>query len=77
VKNVNPISRKVRNTWNHPLSRWKGKTLVEVYKEVKIAYGDEAMNHTSVFKWCGEFKNGHMSVHDDQRSRRPLKLWKK
>ena len=28
------------------------------------------MNHTSVFKQCGEFKNCLTSVHDDQRSRR-------
>ena len=26
----------------------------------------------SVFKWCGEFKNGRTSVHDDQRSRKLL-----
>ncbi|KAG5314403.1 SETMR methyltransferase, partial [Pseudoatta argentina] len=44
---------------------WKGKTPVEVYNEVKTAYG------TSVFKWCREFKNGRTSVHDDQRSGRP------
>ena len=28
----------------------KGKTLVEVYIELKTAYGDKAMNHTNVFK---------------------------
>ncbi|KAG5323711.1 SETMR methyltransferase, partial [Pseudoatta argentina] len=50
---------------------WKGKTPVEVYNEVKTAYGDKGMNRTSVFKWCREFKNGRTSVHDDQRSGRP------
>ncbi|KAG5320400.1 SETMR methyltransferase, partial [Pseudoatta argentina] len=50
---------------------WKGKTPVEVYNEVKTAYGDTGMNRTSVFKWCREFKNGRTSVHDDQRSKRP------
>ncbi|KAG5317737.1 MOS1T transposase, partial [Pseudoatta argentina] len=50
---------------------WKGKTPVEVYNEVKTAYGDTGMNRTSVFKWCREFKNGRTSVHDDQRSGRP------
>ncbi|KAG5311603.1 SETMR methyltransferase, partial [Pseudoatta argentina] len=49
---------------------WKGKTPVEVYNEVKTAYGDKGMNRTSVFKWCREFKNGRTSVHDDQRSGR-------
>ena len=33
--------------------------------------GDKAMNRTSVFKWCREFKIQSTSVHDDQRSRRP------
>ncbi|KAG5309177.1 SETMR methyltransferase, partial [Pseudoatta argentina] len=50
---------------------WKGKTPVEVYNEVKTAYGDKGMNRTSVFKWCREFKNGRTSVHYDQRSGRP------
>ena len=29
---------------------WKGKTQVEVYNEVKTAYGDKAMNPMSVIK---------------------------
>ena len=53
----------------------KGETLAEVYNEVKTAYGDKAVNHTSVFMWCGEFKNGRTSVHDDQRSGRPSIDW--
>ena len=60
----------MRNIWRPPLSRWKGKTPVEVYNEVKPAYGDKAMNRTSVFKWCSEFKNSRASVHDDQRCKR-------
>ena len=50
---------------------WKRKTPVEVYNEVKTVYGDKAMNRTSVFNWCGEFKNCCTSVHDDQRSESP------
>jgi hypothetical protein len=50
---------------------WKGKTLVDVYNEVKTAYDDKAMNRTSVFKWYRKFKNGRTSVHDDQWSGRP------
>ena len=64
----------MQNMQHHPLSLWKGKTLVEVYSEVKTSYGDIAINRTSVFKWCGEFKNGRTSVHDDQRSRRLMKF---
>ena len=47
---------------------WMGKTPVEAYNEVKTAYGDKAMNCMSVFNWCSKFKNGHTSVHNDQRS---------
>ena len=56
---------------------WKGKTPAEVYNEVKTAFDDKAMNHTSVFKWCSEFKNSRTSVHYDQRSGRLTKLWRK
>ena len=48
------------------------KTPIEVYNEVKTGYGDKALNRTSVFKWCGEFKNGPTSVHSNQRSGKPL-----
>ncbi|KYQ58970.1 hypothetical protein ALC60_02022 [Trachymyrmex zeteki] len=44
---------------------------------IKTAYGHKAMNRTSVFKWCREFKNGRTSVHDDQRSGRPSILIEK
>ena len=36
VKNVNPISRQVRNARHHQFSRLEGKTPVEVYNEVKL-----------------------------------------
>jgi hypothetical protein len=65
------MSLQGKNTWYHPLSRLEGKTTVEVYNEVKTAYCANAMNRTSLFKWCHEFKNGHTSVYDDQRSGRP------
>ena len=64
VKNVNPISRQVQNI---RYLIWKEKTPVEV----KTAYGDKVMNRKSVFKSYHKFKNSRMSVHDDQRSRRP------
>ena len=39
------------------ISFGREKMLVEVYNEVKTAYGDKAMNRTSVFKLCRKFKN--------------------
>ena len=75
VKNVNPISCKCKICGIIHYLVWKGKTPVEVYNEVKTAYGDKAMNHTSVFKWCYEFKNSRTSVHEDQRSKIPSIGW--
>ena len=49
----------------------KGKSLSEVFNEIKSVYGEGVMNRTRVFKWCREFKNGRTDVHDEQRSRRP------
>ena len=45
VKNVNPISRQVRNMLCHLLPRLEEVTLVEVYNEVKTVYGNKAMNY--------------------------------
>ena len=56
---------------------WKEKTSVEVCNDVKTAYVDKAMNCTSVFKWCGKFKNSCTSIHDDQRCGRPSIVKKK
>ena len=69
MKNINTISCQVQNTQHHQLSYSEGKnSLVEVYNEVKTAYGVKAMNFMSVFKWCDEFKNF------DQRIRRLTKF---
>ena len=62
---------------HHPLSYLEGKTQAEVHNEVKTAFGDKVVNRMSMLKWCDKFKNGHTSVHDDQRSGRVMKLWKK
>ena len=67
-----PAKCKIRGIIHYLI--WKGNTMVGVYIEVKTAYGDIAMNHTRVFKWCCKFKNGHMSVHD-QRSGWPSIDW--
>ena len=53
---------------HHPLSHLEGKTPIEVYNEIKTAFGVKAMNCTSVVKWCGKFKNYCTSLDDDQRS---------
>ena len=47
VKNVNSISRQVRNTRCHLLYRLEGKTMVEVYNEVQTAYSDKVRVRSS------------------------------
>jgi len=49
----------------------KEKSPHEIFNEVRTVYGEGHMNRTSVYKWCREFKNGCMNVHDDLRSGRP------
>ncbi len=46
----------------------KGKAPVEIFNEVKTVYGDNIMNHTSVYKCCHMLKNDNTSVHNGQRS---------
>lgn len=48
-----------------------GKTASETYELHKIAYGDDAMGRTQVFKWFRRFKEGRSSVKSDPRSGRP------
>lgn len=45
----------------------EGKTPDEIFSRIKSIYGDGVMNRTNVFKWCREFDEGRMNIHDDQR----------
>lgn len=44
---------------------------IEIYRQIKDVYGDNAMNESSVRKWCIMFNQGRTSVHDEERSGRP------
>lgn len=44
---------------------------IEIYRRLKLVYGDSVMNESSVGKWCVMFNRGRTSVHDEDRSGRP------
>ena len=48
-----------------------GKTAADTYKMLKETFGDNAQGLTLTYEWFKRFKNGRMSVHDDECSGRP------
>ena len=50
-----------------------GKSTTETFATLNTAYGDVAMKRATCFRtrWHKRFKNGRLSVEDDERSARP------
>ena len=48
-----------------------GKSTTETFSMLNTAYGDVAMKRATCFRWHKRFKNGRLSVKDDERSGRP------
>ena len=48
-----------------------GKSTTETFAMLNTAYGDVAMKRAACFRWHKRFKNGRLSVEDDERSERP------
>ena len=48
-----------------------GKSTTETFAMLNTAYGDVAMKRATCFRWHKRFKNGWLSVEDDERSGRP------
>jgi len=48
----------------------KGERLAEIQEQI-IAVNGNVMNRQNVTKWCREFSEGKIDVHDEQRSGRP------
>jgi len=44
------------------------KTAVETHKMLKNAFGDNVLSQTQTYKWFKHFKNGWMSVTDEECS---------
>ena len=49
----------------------KGTAQIEIHHEIQAIYGPNVMTVQHVRKWCHEFSGCHVSVTDEQRSRRP------
>ena len=48
-----------------------GKSTTETFAMLNMAYGDVAMKQATCFRWHKRFKNGQLSVEDDEHSGRP------
>jgi len=48
-----------------------GKTAMETWQLLQLAYGEDAMGHTQVSDWLRRFKEGRTSVESDPHSGRP------
>ncbi|UYV70165.1 hypothetical protein LAZ67_7002045 [Cordylochernes scorpioides] len=49
----------------------KNNSPVEIHRQLVEVYGDKCMDIKNVRKWCREFNEGRINVHDEQRSGRP------
>ena len=49
----------------------KGRTPIEIHREIQAVYGSNVMTMQHVQKWCREFSGCRVSVTDEQRSGRP------
>ena len=48
-----------------------GKSTTKTFAMLNTAYGDVAMKRATCFRWHKRFKNGRLSVENDERSGRP------
>ena len=48
-----------------------GKNKIETLQMVNVAYGDQALSRSNVFRWYGRFGDGREDMEDDPRSDRP------
>ncbi|UYV67273.1 HS2ST1 [Cordylochernes scorpioides] len=49
----------------------KNNSPVEIHRQLVEVYGEKCMDIINVRKWCREFNEGRINVHDEQRSGRP------
>jgi len=49
----------------------KKNSPVEIHRQLVEVYGEKCMDIKNVRKWCREFNEGRINVHDEQRSGRP------
>ncbi|UYV72239.1 hypothetical protein LAZ67_9002304 [Cordylochernes scorpioides] len=49
----------------------KNNSPVEIHRQLVEVYGEKYMDIKNVRKWCREFNEGRINVHDELRSGRP------
>ncbi|UYV84101.1 hypothetical protein LAZ67_X001176 [Cordylochernes scorpioides] len=49
----------------------KNNSPVEIHRQLVEVYGEKCMDIKNVRKWCREFNEGRINVHDEHRSGRP------
>lgn len=49
----------------------KGRTPIEIHREMQPTYGERCLALRSVRWWCSEFENGRENLHDNERAGRP------
>ncbi|UYV66186.1 hypothetical protein LAZ67_4000648 [Cordylochernes scorpioides] len=68
---VVPLSRRVRVALSYTLFNAKNNYPVEIHRQLVEVYGEKCMDIKNVRKWCREFNEGRINVHEEQRSGRP------
>ena len=48
-----------------------GKTATETLRMVNVAFGDQALSRSNVFRWYERFRGGRENITDDPKSGRP------
>jgi len=46
----------------------------EIYRRMKVQYGDSCLSQGTVYEWVGRFQNGRQNVSDEHRSGRPVSV---
>ena len=48
----------------------------EIYRRMKVQYGDSCLSQGRVYEWVERFQNGRQNVSDEHRSGRPVNMAK-
>jgi len=52
----------------------EGVKLSEIYRRMKIQYGDSCLSQGRVYEWVERFQNRRQNVSDEHRSGRPVSV---
>jgi len=52
----------------------EGVKLSEIYRRMKVQYGDSCLSQGRGYEWVERFQNGRQNVSDEHRSGRPVSV---